>query len=101
MVRQLSQDWQRIYQHPIYFLETFVDRSRHQGSCYRAANWIILGQTFGRGHRCPSQQPNRPVKLVLGYPLVKRFRERLQADGSQLTEVSRHEAPSGSHRAGL
>jgi len=101
MVRQLSQDWQRIYQHPIYFLETFVDCSRHQGSCYRAANWIILGQTFGRGHRCPTQQPNRPVKLVLGYPLVKRFRERLQVDGSQLTEVSRHEASARSHRAGL
>jgi len=79
MVRRISADWERLYHHPIYFVETFVDPSRHRGSCYRAANWIVLGQTFGRGHRCPTSQPNRPVKLVLGYPLVKRFRERLAA----------------------
>jgi len=82
MVRQLSQDWQRMYQHPIYFVETFVEPARHRGSCYRAANWIILGETSGRGHRCPTQRANRPVKLVLGYPLVKRFRELLQGCGS-------------------
>lgn len=77
MVRRLSTDWQQLYHHPVYFLETFVDPARHAGSCYRAANWIVLGQTFGRGHRCPTYRPNRPVKLVLGYPLVKPFRERL------------------------
>lgn len=77
MARRLSADWQQLYHHGIYFLETFVDPSRHQGSCYRAANWIVLGQTFGRGHRCPTSQPNRPVKLVLGYPLNKQFRKRL------------------------
>jgi hypothetical protein len=77
MTRQLSADWQRIYGHAVYFLETFVDPSRHRGTCYRAANWIVLGQTFGRGHRCRSMRPNRPVKLVLGYPLVRRFRELL------------------------
>jgi hypothetical protein len=77
MARQLSADWQRIYGHPIYFLETFVDPARHRGICYRAANWIVLGETFGRGHRCPTMQPNRSVKLVLGYPLVPRFRELL------------------------
>jgi hypothetical protein len=77
MVRRLSADWEQLYRHPIYFVETFVDPSRHRGSCYRAANWIVLGTTFGRGHRCPTWQPNRPVKLVLGYALVKEFRERL------------------------
>ena len=77
MARRLPEDWERIYGHPVYFLETFVDPARHQGTCYRAANWRVLGQTFGRGHRCPTMQPNRPVKLVLGYPLVKRFRELL------------------------
>lgn len=99
MVRRLSVDWQQVYHHPIYFAETFVDPSRHPGSCYRAANWILLGQTFGRGHRCPTSQPNRPVKLVLGYPLVKRFRELLQGNGSEFTEVSRHEVGSGNRRA--
>jgi hypothetical protein len=77
MARQLPADWQGTYGHPVYFLETFVDPARHRGTCYRAANWIVLGETFGRGHRCPTMQPNRSVKLVLGYPLVPRFRELL------------------------
>jgi hypothetical protein len=77
VARRLAHDWQQIYGHPVYFLETFVDPTRHRGTCYRAANWIVMGETFGRGHRCPTQQPNRPVKLVLGYPLVERFRELL------------------------
>jgi hypothetical protein len=100
MARQLSQDWERMYHHPIYFVETFVEPGRHRGSCYRAANWIILGQTSGRGHRCPTSQPNRPVKLVLGYPLAKRFRELLQACGSGSTEEPRYEARCGSRRVG-
>jgi hypothetical protein len=78
MARQLPEDWQRIYGHPVCFLETFVDPARHQGTCYRAANWVVLGKTFGRGHRCLTKRPNRSLKLVLGYPLVKRFRERLR-----------------------
>jgi len=98
MVRRLSADWQQLYRHPIYFVETFVDPTRHAGSCYRAANWILLGETFGRGHRCPTSRPNRPVKQVLGYPLVKRFRELLAEQGSELTEVQGHEASSASHR---
>ena len=77
MARRLPADWQQLYGHPVCFLETFVDPTRHRGTCYLAANWIILGETFGRGHRCPTRQPNRSVKLVLGYPLVKRFRELL------------------------
>ena len=100
MARRLSEDWERIYRHPIYFLETFVDPSRHRGSCYRAANWIVLGQTFGRGHRCPTSQPNRPVKLVLGYPLVKSFRELLGGGRAQVIPEPGHEVESGSHRAG-
>jgi hypothetical protein len=101
MARRLSADWEQIYHHPVYFLETFVDPSRHTGSCYRAANWIVLGQTFGRGHRCPTYEPNRPVKLVLGYPLVKRFRERLNGRAPESTEEPRHEAQSRSDRVGL
>jgi hypothetical protein len=77
MARLLPVDWQRIYGHPVCFLETFVDPTRHRGTCYRAANWIVLGQTFGRGHRCPTSEPNRPVKLMLALPLVKSFREWL------------------------
>jgi hypothetical protein len=77
MARLLPVDWQRIYGHPVCFLETFVDPTRHRGTCYRAANWIVLGQTFGRGHRQRTMEPNRPVKLVLALPLLKSFREQL------------------------
>jgi hypothetical protein len=77
MGRMLSADWQRLYGHPIYYLETFIDPQRFRGTCYRAANWIYLGQSTGRGKDAPTHQPNRPVKHVLGYPLVKDFRQRL------------------------
>jgi hypothetical protein len=77
MARRLSADWERLYRHPIYFVETFVDPARFRGTCYRAANWIVLGRTTGRGKDAPTKQPNRPLKEVWGYPLAKRFRERL------------------------
>ena len=78
IARQLSQDWERLYQHPIYFLETFVDPERFRGTCYRAANWVVLGRTTGRGKDDHTNRPNRSLKEVLGYPLTPRFRELLQ-----------------------
>lgn len=77
MAVRVSEDWQRLYRHPIYFLETFVDPERFRGTCYRAANWILLGRTTGRGKQSNSYVPNRSIKEVLGYPLTKRFRELL------------------------
>lgn len=77
MAGRISQDWQQLYGHPVYFLETFVDPERFRGTCYRAANWVVLGKTTGRGKDSISWQPNRSIKEVLGYPLTKRFRERL------------------------
>lgn len=77
IARELSADWLRLYGHPIYYLETFVDPQRFRGTCYRAANWIGLGATTGRGKAAPSRKPTRPVKEILGYPLVKDFRQRL------------------------
>ncbi len=79
MARQLSDDWQRLYGHPIYFTETFVDPLRNRGTCYRAANWIALGLTKGRGKDAQTKQPNRSLKLLFGYPLVPDFRQRLCA----------------------
>jgi hypothetical protein len=81
MAGRISADWQRIYGHPIYFLETFVDPERFRGTCYRAANWVVLGKTTGRGKQCNSYVPNRSIKEVLGYPLTKRFRELLRERG--------------------
>ncbi len=80
MATILPEDWHRIYGHPLYFLETFVDPARFRGTCYRAANWIALGRTTGRGHNAPTHRPTQPVKEVLGYPLAPQFRQRL-ADG--------------------
>ena len=84
MARLLSADWQRVYGHPIYFVETFIDPQRFRGTCYRAANWIALGETTGRGKDAPTRQANRSIKQVLGYPLVKDFRQRLSKVGSSV-----------------
>jgi len=75
--RRLSMDWQQLYAHPIYFTETFVDPNRYRGTCYRASNWAIMGITTGRGKADSTNRPNRPLKQVFGYPLVKDFRPRL------------------------
>jgi hypothetical protein len=77
MAARISEDWQRMYGHPVYFLETFVDPERFRGTCYRAANWVLLGKTTGRGKQSNSYVPNRSIKQVLGYPLTTRFRELL------------------------
>jgi hypothetical protein len=77
MARMLAGDWARIYGHPVYFVETFIDPQRFRGTCYRAANWIVLGRTTGRGKDDQTGRPNRPIKEVLGYPLCRDFRERL------------------------
>jgi hypothetical protein len=79
MVRRLSTDWEQLYGHPIYFAETFVDPQRFAGTCYRAANWVHLGRTTGRGKDDLTHRPNRSLKDVLGYPLIAQFRERLAA----------------------
>jgi len=77
MAARISDDWQRLYGHPIYFLETFVDPERFRGTCYRAANWVLLGKTTGRGKQSNSYVPNRSIKEVLGYPLNRDFRDLL------------------------
>jgi hypothetical protein len=78
MTRLVPRDWEAIYGHPVYYLETFVHPER-PGTCYRAANWIVLGLTTGRGKADMTNRPNRPLKQVLGYPLDRRFRRLLEA----------------------
>ena len=77
MVKILPVDWERLYHHPLYYLETFVDQERFHGTCYRAANWLIIGQTTGRGKNDQTGKVNRSLKDVLGYPLSKDFRNHL------------------------
>ena len=77
VARALSDDWNRMYGHPVYFAETFIDPGRFRGTCYRAANWQLLGLTTGRGKDDHTNKPNRPIKQILGLPLTRRFRELL------------------------
>jgi hypothetical protein len=79
MARILPADWQRIYGHEVVYLETFVDATRYKGTCYRAANWLVLGLTSGRGNNDLTHKANRPIKQILGYPLCRDFRQRLGA----------------------
>jgi len=77
MARMLPAEWERVYGHPVHFVETFVLPERFRGTCYRAANWIWLGRTTGRGNNDLTHRANRPIKDVLGLPLSRRFRELL------------------------
>jgi hypothetical protein len=79
IARRIAADWEQLYGHPVYYLETFVDPQRFRGTCYRAANWRALGRTTGRGKADQTHRPNRPPKEVLGYPLTPWFRARLTA----------------------
>jgi len=86
MARRLSGDWECLYGHPIHYLETFTDPQRFTGTCYRAANWVSLGLTTGRGKNAWSKKPNRPLKMVWGYALTSRFRQLL-CGGSHETKA--------------
>lgn len=77
MAKLLPRDWERVYGHPVHYLETFVDPQRNRGTCYRAANWIFLGRTTGRGNNAPTTRPRVPVKEILGLPLSPCFRSLL------------------------
>jgi len=77
IARQLPLDWQEKYNHPIFFLETFVDTEKFKGISYQAANWRYLGLTTGRGGNDHTHRQNRSLKAVFGYPLCKNFREEL------------------------
>lgn len=77
MTRILPAEWDKVYGHPVYFAETFVDTTRFRGTCYRAANWLYLGRTQGRGKDDLTHRANRSLKDVLGLALSADFRKRL------------------------
>ena len=81
VARRIAADWQALYSHPIYLLETFIDPERFAGTCYRAANWIYLGLTTGRGKDDQTKRPNRSLKQLWAYPLRPDFRRRLCREG--------------------
>lgn len=79
LARRLPQDWDRRYGYAPVLLETFVEKARFRGTCYRAANWIHVGQTPGRGKLDRYKRFAVPVKDVFLLPLRRDFRQRLRA----------------------
>jgi len=79
LARRLPQDWDRRYGYAPVLLETFVEKARFRGTCYRAANWIHVGQTQGRGKLDRYKRFAVPVKDVFLLPLRRDFRQRLRA----------------------
>jgi len=79
IARRIRADWQTKYGHPVQALETFVDRDRFQGTCYRAANWLRLGATRGRTRNDRDRCLRASVKDVYLYPLSPDFRRTLGA----------------------
>ena len=77
IARRIRGDWQAKYAHPVHALETFVDRSRFRGTCYRAANWLRLGSTQGRTRNDRNRSIQTTVKDVYLYPLTPHFRQEL------------------------
>jgi hypothetical protein len=82
-VRRLSADWQRKYGHRIWLVETFVERERFAGTCYRAANWRWVGTTGGRGRQGPDPRtPSTSRKEIYLYPLHRDFRQLLRGEAA-------------------
>jgi Domain of unknown function (DUF4338) len=82
--RQLSQDWQSHYGHRPLLLETLVDADRFRGTCYRAANWIYVGQTTGRGRMDREHKAHgQAIKDIYLYPLLPDARQRLCTDSTR------------------
>jgi len=76
-IRILPALWEQRYHYRPLLLETFVEKQRFVGACYKAANFIALGQTLGRGKWDRKHANDKPVKLIFVYPLDKRFRQKL------------------------
>ena len=103
MAKLVPQDWQRLYAHPIYWLETFVDTSRFRGTCYRAANWQVIGTTPGRGHRAPTFRANAAGEADVGLATssqvpgvaLRMKRKRVDVNLEELDQIMDHarEAP--------
>ena len=76
-VRRISDDWLNTYHYPVYLLETFVEKNRFKGTCYKAANWILTGQTKGTAKKGHDHLFHGNIKDVYLYPLKKDFRKKL------------------------
>lgn len=88
-LRRLSMDWVAAYNHPVHLAETFVDATRFRGTCYRASNWALLGETRGWARHGAGYRHHGDSKLVFVYPLSRGALEFLRTAEPQATEVRR------------
>ncbi len=79
-IKQIQEDWLSEFCYAPVLLETFVDRQYFKGTCYKASNWIYLGQTKGNGRNSTNHKPNRSKKDIYAYPLEKNFRAFLKGE---------------------
>jgi hypothetical protein len=73
----LSADFERQYGYRPYLVESFVDTRHYSGTCYKAANWIEIGVTKGRGRQDRFNQAALSIKAIYVYPIEKEFRKRI------------------------
>lgn len=76
--RRIQSDFDHKYGHEVVLLETFVESGRFLGTCYRASNWLYVGETQGRSRNDRHNTMSVPVKQIYLYPLEKNFREELK-----------------------
>lgn len=86
-VKRIGSDWQERYGYQPVMLETFVDAEKHRGTCYRAANWIYLGETVGRGRMDRYTKYLSTPKQIYVYPLVDDFRAHLCGQQGEKAKV--------------
>jgi len=89
VARRISSDWIKRYHHPIYLLETFVEKERFRGTSYQAANWIYVGQSKGRSRNDRYRSLKVPIKDIYLYPLLKRFRNALGGKGQSSSSTQK------------
>lgn len=94
-LRRLSRDWEQVYGHPVVLAETFVDTSRFLGTCYRASNWVLVGETKGWSKSGASYRFHGQPKAVWLFPLQRDFKEQLctatstQKEGFMVIDMDR------------
>ena len=79
-IKKISSDWIKIYNYPLYMLETFVEQDRFAGTCYKASNWIRVGETKGTSKKGHKHLKHGKIKDVYLYPLDKNFKRLLRND---------------------
>ena len=79
-IKRISSDWIKIYHYPLYMLETFVEQNRFVGTCYKASNWIRVGETKGTSKKGHKHLRHGKIKDVYLYPLNKNFKRLLRND---------------------